>query len=190
VGDLDRVLVDLLHLGAHFLSLGVRGEIAVVELLAEGLGDEHVLPIEEHVIRVEGFAVGPLHAFPEMDRELRVVSVDVDALGHIGDDRGAVGREAEQRLLGEHEAPLVAGVALADLLRDLLHHRILGEPLRERREPAACHFLVEHRRLMPLIAALGGREARGRGQQECHQHREEAVERCPCTHATLLYETS
>ena len=100
--------------------------------LAGDAGDQQIFIEEAHVFGGEGSAVGPLHAFAQINGVDGGVLVHVVALGHVGLE-GAVGVDADERFFsGLAGAPL--GVALqqgqrAAVLTDLGHffdHHVSG----------------------------------------------------------------
>jgi hypothetical protein len=115
-----------------------------------------LLDLRPHLVSREGNAVGPLDPLAEVDGELRVVRVDVDALRNVGDDGGAFGLEPEEWRLGERQVPSAAGavalrqVQVSAVPADLLHD-----------------LHVKHRRSVPLASALSGPGSLG----ACHGRR-------------------
>ena len=75
----DGVLIDLFD--GHRLATrrepagDVRGDIGV---------EDHILPVEHNIIRVERIPITPLHAFTQEDRELRAVFVKLPTLAMLG----------------------------------------------------------------------------------------------------------
>ena len=107
-GDGEGVIVNL----GHHSRIAVGILVAVTHALGVDLVQAHVVEEPHAVFSGEGFAVGPLHAFTQVDGVDSGVLVDVKALGDVG-LHGAVGLEAEQAFLNGLASVPVAGVGRA-----------------------------------------------------------------------------
>ena len=130
------------------------------------------------VVGAERLAVGPLRALAQLDRPDLVVGRGLGRLGDLRLDLGAVGREAEQRVV-DH-AHVVVGVGRAEeraaphaaILADLVDHRHDQRVLRQAgidgRQLAGLDLLGQRRRFLILAALRQGRFA-CRHQASPHQ---------------------
>ena len=129
VGEAHRVVVDLLDLG--------RRAVGVLDPARQGrrqlLVEQHVVVPEQDVVGAERLAVRPLRALAQLDRPDLVVGRRLGRLGDLGLDLGAVGREAEQRVV-DH-AHVVVGVGRPEESA-APHAAILAAPSRPPAPPA------------------------------------------------------
>ncbi len=171
VGEAHPGVVDLLHLGGRAVGVLDPARQAGRQLLVE----QHVVVPEQDVVGREGLAVRPACALAQVDRPALVVGRGLRPERDLGLDLGAVGREAEQRVVDD--ADVVVGVGrpqegaaphpaiLADLLDHRHHQRLLGQALLDRRQLAGFNQLGQQRRLL-VGAALSPGQIAGR-QRAC-----------------------
>ena len=140
--DLEGVVIHYGDDGGLGYAVGrIHGSIPVVggatvaggNLAGLGIhvGDQHVVVIEGNVVGGEGLAVGPLHAFAQIDGVNKAVVTDIIALGNVGSDTAVLGQPEQGFLREGAEVPLAAvvpaqGAAELGILRSLvgLHHDV------------------------------------------------------------------
>ncbi len=166
VGEAHRGVVDLLDLGGRAVGVLDPARQAGRQLLVQ----EHVVVPEQDVGGGEGLAVRPLRALAQLDRPGLEVGRGLGAFGDLGLDLGAVGREAEQRVV-DH-ADIVVGVGraeegaaphaaiLADPLDHRHHQRLLGQAGVDGRQLAGLDLLGQDGRFLVAPALCQGAVAR------------------------------
>ena len=148
--QLDRGLVDLFR--PHAVGPGER------ELLVDFLVVDDVVGPEGHIIRRERLAVGPFVALAQMEGDFGIIVVPLPARSDVGHDGRHVVRVADHvdlapgenlggaGFIGARHTTQRAAVFAAVVIRQH-DERILGQPLRHRRQFAVRDLRGEFRTL-------------------------------------------
>src|SRR5271166_5340530 len=128
---------------------------------------QHVLVPEDDVIGGERRPIRPPRTLPQQDRPDLEILRRLRPKRDLGFDRRTVGREAEQAVVDHTYIIVGVGRAeectppdatiLADLLNNLHHQWLLGQPLFDRRQRAGLHLFRERRGFVVLATLRRGR---------------------------------
>ena len=130
---------------------------------------------------MKGAPSDQLRALAQLDRPGLEVGRRLGACRDLGLDLGAVGREAEQRVVDHADVVVGVGRAeegaapdaaiLADAFRDRHHQRLLGQARVDGGQPAGLDLLGQRGRFLVLALRVGGTEEPHAGQHEAARHR-------------------